>query len=88
MAEENYERILGVAEAFTVVTRQCPSAPVRKCAEQALEAAKQGNTQVLREQAYFVLTSMRGWRGDRAAQVLRSLQAFLDQTAQNDASSG
>jgi len=85
---EDYERILGVIEAFSVVTRQCPSAPVRRCAEQALEAARQGSPQALRQQAYFVLTSMRGWRGDRAQQVQRSLQAFLDQTAPPEAETG
>jgi hypothetical protein len=85
---EDYERMLGVVEAFSIVARQCPSAPVRSCAEQALEAAKRGKAGELRQQAYLVLTSMRGWRGDRAHQVLRSLQAFLDDTAPREAKTG
>ena len=80
MAEEpdDYTRRLGVVEAFTVITRQCPNAAVRTCAQRALEAVKQGGAEALREQAYFVLTTMRGWRGDRAKQVRDSLTAFLE----------
>lgn len=73
----DYDRDLGVIEAFTVITRQCPSGSVRGVAEQALAAAKGGDTKVLAEQAFLVLTGMRGWRGDRATQVHRSLQKFL-----------
>ena len=32
----------------------------------------------MKQQAYFVLTSMKGWRGDRATQVHRSLTKYLD----------
>lgn len=89
---EDYERTLGVIEAFSVVARQCPSGSVRACAEQALEAARQGTApdraRALREQAYFVLTSIRGWRGERAQQVTRSLQAFLEDTAPRAAGTG
>jgi hypothetical protein len=74
----DYDRELGVVECFRVVTEQCPSGAVRAVADGALEAAKQGGGDVLREQAYFVLTAIRGWRGERAAQVHRSLSAFLD----------
>jgi hypothetical protein len=74
----DYDRVLGVVEAFTVVCEQCPSGAVRGVAERALEAAKQGDPGVLQEQAYFVLTAIQGWRGDRASQVHRSLSAFLE----------
>lgn len=73
----NYDRTLGVVEAFTVVCEQCPSGAVRGVAERALEAAKQGGRGVLEEQAYFVLTAIQGWRGERASQVHRSLSDFL-----------
>jgi hypothetical protein len=65
-------------EAFTIVTKQCPSGAVRGVAERALEAAKGGNPGALREQAYFVLTAIQGWRGERASQVHRSLKAFIE----------
>ena len=77
----DYSRDLGVIESFTVVTQQCPSGAVRACAERALEAVKAGGADSLREQAYFVLTAIQGWRGDRAAQVHRSLTAFLSSRA-------
>ncbi len=73
----DYDRTLGVVEAFTVVCEQCPSGAVRGVAERALEAAKQGGPGVLKEQAYFVLTAIQGWRGDRATQVHRSLTEFI-----------
>ena len=78
----DYDRELGVIEAFMVITRQCPNGAVRACAEQALEVAKQGadNPQLLHEQAFLVLTAMRGWRGERASQVSRSLSAFVNQS--------
>ena len=81
---EDYERTLGIVEALTCVKDQCPSGPVRECAEHALEAIRKGGAEKLREQAYFVLTAMRGWRGDRAAQVHRSLNAFLEQSSGSD----
>ena len=80
MADEDYERELGVVEAFTVITQQCPSGVVRTCAEQALEAVKSGGSAVLREQAWYVLSTLQGWRGERASQVHRSLSAFLERT--------
>ena len=76
--KRDYDRILGVVECFTVITEQCPSGSVRRVAETALEAAKRGGRGVLREQAYFVLMAIRGWRGERASQVHRSLSQFLD----------
>ena len=75
--QDEYARELGVIEAFTVVTQQCPSGAVRACAERALDAVKSGGSDALREQAYFVLTAIQGWRGGRAAQVHASLSAFL-----------
>jgi hypothetical protein len=77
------DRQLGVIEAFTVVINQCPNGAVRSCAERALESVKQGGADALREQAYFVLTAIRGWRGDRATQVHNSLSAFLSNAAQS-----
>ncbi len=74
----DYARDLGVIEAITMVTRSCPSGVVVSVAEQALEAIKKDGSGVLKQQAYFVLTSMKGWRGDRAQQVHRSLTKFLD----------
>ena len=65
-------------ECFQIVTEQCPSGAVRAVAERALEAVKEGGGDALREQAYFVLTAIQGWRGERASQVHRSLSAFLD----------
>lgn len=76
--ERDYDRILGVVEAFTVVCEQCPSGAVRGVAEQALEAAKGGDPGVLKQQAYFVLTAIQGWRGERASQVHRSLREFIE----------
>ena len=74
----DYDRDLGVIECFQIVTEQCPSGAVRAVAERALEAVKEGGGDALREQAYFVLTAIQGWRGERASQVHRSLSAFLD----------
>ncbi len=77
-------RQLGVVEALFATRDQCPNGAVRRCAEQALEAIKSREPGVLREQAFFVLTMMRGWRGDRATQVRDSLEAFLAQAPPSD----
>ncbi len=77
MADE-HERDLGVVEAFMAVRDQCPSGAVRAMAERAIESARGGKAGVLREQAFYVLTAIQGWRGERATQVNRSLRAFLD----------
>jgi hypothetical protein len=74
----DYDRTLGVVECFTVVTEQCPSGAVRAVAERALQTTRSGGPGVLQQQAFFVLTAIRGWRGERASQVYRSLSAFLD----------
>ena len=75
---KDYTRDLGVIEAITFVTRSCPSGVVVSVAEQALAAIKEGGADVMKQQAYFVLTSMKGWRGDRATQVHRSLTKYID----------
>jgi len=71
-------RTLGVVESFVAVVNQCPNGSVRRVAESALEIVKRDGAGALPEQAFLVLTAVRGWQGARAAQVKRSLQAFLD----------
>ena len=75
---DDYERQLGVVEALTLITRQCPNGAVRKVAEQALADLRGEKAGGLRNQVYFVLTAMKGWRGDRATQIHRSLTAYLE----------
>ena len=79
-SESNPEpgRDLGVIEAIMVVTRSCPNGGVIKAAERALDAIKAGGPDALKQQAYFVLTAIQGWRGERARQVHRSLSRYLD----------
>lgn len=74
----DYDRDLGVIEAITFVTRSCPNGRVVAAAKGALEAIKTGGPDSLKQQAYFVLTAIQGWRGDRAHQVHRSLSRYLD----------
>lgn len=71
------ERTLGVVEAFHAVVRQCPNGPARRVAEHALATLERDGAGALPEQAFLVLTAVRGWQGARAAQVKRSLEAFL-----------
>ena len=78
---EDYDRTLGVIEAITAARDQCPSGAARACAERALEAIKGGQTEVIREQAWFVCDALQGWRGERAEQVRRSLNLFLEPAA-------
>jgi hypothetical protein len=78
---QDYDRVLGVVEAITSARDQCPSGAARLCAERALEAIKTGGSAVLREQAWFVCNALLGWRGERAEQVRRSLNAFLEESA-------
>jgi hypothetical protein len=80
--ERDYDRTLGVIECFTVIDEQCPSGAVRAVAQRALEAVRKGDAGVLREQAWYVLTAIQGWRGERAAQVHRSLSAFIESSKQ------
>ena len=70
-------RTLGVVECFHAVLRHCPSGAVRRAAELALAAVEAGGAAAMPEQAFLVLTAVRGWQGERAAQVKRSLEAFL-----------
>ena len=78
-ADPDYDRDLGVIEAITMVTRSCPSGVVVAAAERALDAIKDGGPDALKQQAYFVLTALKGWRGDRARQVHRSLTRYHEE---------
>jgi hypothetical protein len=81
MSATDYERELGVTEAITSVRDQCPSGSVQAVARSALDAVKREGSSVLPQQAFLVLTATRGWNGERAAQVKRSLEAFLERSA-------
>lgn len=81
------ERELGVVEAITIVTRSCPNGGVVRAAEQALETIKGGGPEAMKQQAYFVLTAIKGWRGDRAGQVHRSLSQYLERASSSSSSS-
>ena len=83
---EDYDRTLGVIEAITAARDQCPSGAARACAERALAAIKGGRTEVIREQAWFVCDALQGWRGERAEQVRRSLNLFLEPASGNSGS--
>ena len=78
---ERSERALGVVEALVAVRDQCPHAAVRDHAARALEAVQGGGPAELREQAFLVLSTIAGWRGERAQAVKRALRGFLDETA-------
>jgi hypothetical protein len=78
-------RTLGVIECFVAVVKQCPSGSVRRMAESALAAVERGGATALPEQAFLVLTAVRGWQGKRATQVKRSLSAFLEGAASKPA---
>lgn len=81
-AEKNSgARELGVVEAIGLVRDRCPHAAVRDHAAAALETIKGAPPETLREQAFLVLSTLAGWRGERAEQVKRSLRAFLERTA-------
>jgi hypothetical protein len=77
-------RPLGVIEAILAVRDQCPRAVARDNAARALEAVKTGGAEALREQVGLVLTTIAGWRGDRALAVHRALQGFLAQAKAAD----
>lgn len=79
--DRDYDRDLGVIEAITIVTRSCPNGGVIAAAEQALKAISAGGPDVLREQAYFVIVAIQGWRGERARQVHRSLSRYIEEGA-------
>jgi hypothetical protein len=84
-APDDRTRTLGVVECFIAVVKQCPSGSVRRMAENALAAVERGGAAALPEQAFLVLTAVRGWQGERAAQVKRSLAAFLEGAASKPA---
>lgn len=71
------ERRLGVIEALTAARDQCPHAGVRAHAARALAAVRAGGATVLREQASLVLSTLSGWRGERADAVRRALRDFV-----------
>ena len=75
---EGDERTLGVVEAITAVTLQCPHGSVVAAAEHALETIKKEGADVMATQAFLVLSAIQGWRGDRARQIHHSLQTFID----------
>ena len=77
---ERYERPLGVVEALVSVRDRCPHAAVREHAARALAIVQRGGAAELREQAFLVLSTIGGWRGDRADAVRRALRDFLDET--------
>ena len=70
-------RTLGVVECFVAVINQCPNGSVRRVAELALANVERDGASAMAEQAFLVLSAVRGWQGERAAQVKRSLEAFL-----------
>jgi hypothetical protein len=72
------DRPLGVIEALVAARDQCPHGAVRAHAAAALEAIRDGGAEALRAQASLVLSTLAGWRGERADQVKRSLRAFLE----------
>lgn len=79
--DRDLDRDLGVVEAITMVTRSCPNGVVVSVANAALDAIKTGGSDEIPKHAYLVLTSMKGWRGDRATQVHRSLSRYLEERA-------
>jgi len=78
--EKDYSRTLGVIEAITAVRDQCPSGAVQAAARNALDALKREGAAALPQQAFLVLSAARGWTGERAEQVKRSLRAFVAQS--------
>ena len=81
MADQGGGRRLGVIEAFMAVRDQCPSGSVQSVARSALETVKRDGAKSLPEQAFYVLTAIRGWQGERAQQVKEALGAFLEETS-------
>ena len=75
---KDYVRQLGVVESLVAITNECQSGPVRAVATRALEAIKDRSPGVMREQVYYVLSSMQGWRGERATQIHRSLSEYYE----------
>lgn len=84
---EAEQRPLGVVEAISAVRDQCPHAAVREHAGRALAALKGGGPEALREQAFLVLRTIVGWRGQRANAVRRALEEFVAQAPAEPGSS-
>ena len=78
---EPEDRTLGVIEAIHAVRDQCPHAAVRENARAALETIQAGGAEELGKQAFFVLSTLAGWRGERADEVKHALQTFIDSQA-------
>jgi len=76
--KKDYTRTLGVVEAITAVRDQCPSGAVQAAARGALDAIQREGASALPQQAFLVLSAARGWTGERAEQVKRSLRGFLE----------
>ncbi len=77
---KDYTRTLGVVEAISAVRDQCPSGAVQAAARSALEAIQREGASALPQQAFLVLSAARGWTGERAEQVKRSLREFLERS--------
>ena len=77
--DADFKRELGVIEALTSVSTQCPHAGIRAHAENALKEIETLGAESIPQQAFLVLSTIAGWRGARAAQVKLSLRKFLDQ---------
>jgi len=75
---QDAQRPLGLVECFHAVLNQCPYGPARTIARQGLAAVEREGSAVMAPQAFLLRTAIRGWQGDRAAQVKRSLDAFLE----------
>jgi hypothetical protein len=75
---DHSDRKLGVVEAIIAVRDQCPSGAVRRVAERALDDIKTKREGALREQAFNVLSAIKGWRSNRATEVHVALKSFLE----------
>ena len=75
-------------EALTLASQQCPSGSVRRVASQALQSLDSSRPEGLRDQVYFVLSAIQGWRGDRARQIHDSLAAYLESSTRSGKSRG
>lgn len=82
----DFTRELGVIEAMTSVSTQCPHAGIRTHAEAALRNIAELGAEAIPQQAFLVLSTISGWRGSRAEQVKRSLRNFLKEETQEQSS--
>ncbi len=70
-------RKLGIIEAFVAVRAQCPNGSVQRVARAGLDAVQKEGADALPLHAFYLLTAVRGWQGDRATQVKATLEEFL-----------